>query len=341
MTNVVELRNYNELALDTIKEFATESGLNSKATADAYMSDAKDFVSRMINDSVYVTTEALSSHLNYKKVLKFRNELLTEGFAGSTVKRKMSSLKELAKYLSRQGYNVNVTMFDTLTKIKSEDNSYEVLDLNEATQLINWIKENEQRKALEKYYYCALAFDTGVRAEALNNLTKSSFSVRETEVIVKGVDKGKKSFTKSISLGFYNELARDLNFDTLDNDTKLFNFNAARRSEFINRAKKGLGWENRNITFHSFKKGAVTYAYSITGDIQVAQKVGSHSSVTTTQRYLKDSEEVFQGAFSDKESMKATSVKFSDFSQEQLIEALSNLPEAVQLSVKKELLKNN
>ena len=65
------------------------------------------------------------------------------------------------------------------------------------------------------------------------------------------------------------------------------------------------------------------------------------SSVTTTQRYLKDSEEVFQGAFSDKESMKATNVKFSDFSQEQLIEALSNLPEAVQLSVKKELLKNN
>lgn len=341
MTNVVELRNYNELALDTIKEFATESGLNSKATADAYMSDAKDFVNRMINDSVYVTTEALSSHLNYKKVLKFRNELLTEGFAGSTVKRKMSSLKELAKYLSRQGYNVNVTMFDTLTKIKSEDNSYEVLDLNEATQLINWIKENEQRKALEKYYYCALAFDTGVRAEALNNLTKSSFSVRETEVIVKGVDKGKKSFTKSISLGFYNELARDLNFVSLDNDTRLFNFNAARRSEFINRAKKGLGWENRNITFHSFKKGAVTYAYSITGDIQVAQKVGSHSSVTTTQRYLKDNEEVFQGAFSDKEAIKATNVKFSDFSQEQLIEALSNLPEAIQLSVKKELLKKS
>lgn len=340
MKNLVEIKQFQpEQAINTINDFALTIGTNSVNTSKAYKSDVLDFVETVIGNSAFVSTNTLVANLNYKLIVKYREKLLSNGLAPSTVKRKMSALKELSKYLYRCDYKVDITIFDSLTKIKSSDNSYEVLTLEEATQLINWIKGNEKHKAIEKFYYCALAFDTGVRAEALNNLTKSSFIIQSDKVLIKGVDKGNKVFTKSISTEFYNDLVEDLDFNSKEDNEKLFNFNSARRSEMINRAKKGLGWDNRNITFHSFKKGAVTYAYDVSGDILLAQKVGSHSSVTTTQRYLKESEEVFQGAISDKKAVEVKDIKFSEFTNSELIEALSNMPESVQLALKKELLK--
>ena len=100
-----------------------------------------------------------------------------------------------------------------------------------------------------------------MRAEALNKLTKASFILKEDEVIIKGVDKGKKAYTKVISREFYDNMHNDLKFDQLNLTDNIFNFSGKNRTDMLNRAKKSLGWENRNITFHSFKKGAVTYAY--------------------------------------------------------------------------------
>ena len=89
-----------------------------------------------------------------------------------------------------------------------------------------------------------------MRAEALNKLTKASFIIKEDEVIVKGVDKG---YTKVISREFYDAY-NDLKFDQLNLTDNIFNFSGKNRTDMLNRAKKSLGWENRNITFHSFKK---------------------------------------------------------------------------------------
>ena len=46
----------------------------------------------------------------------------------------------------------------------------------------------------------------------------------------------------------------DLKFDQLNLTDNIFNFSGKNRTDMLNRAKKSLGWENRNITFHSFKK---------------------------------------------------------------------------------------
>lgn len=341
MTNVVQIKDLmtTQLAINTIKEFAEEAGLNSPSTYTAYYNDALQFVKIIFNNKS-VTTEVLAASITRTNIVEYRRYLLNElNLQGSTIKRKLSSLRELTTYLYSLGYNVDINIFKSLQKIKANTNSYEVLSLEEAKMIIEWIKNNEKHDSISKYHYCQLALDTAIRAEAINKLTKSSFIVKADEVIIKGVDKGNKTFKKSISHEFYNELYSDLNFEELSFNDVIFNHSAKNRSDMINRAKKALGWENRNITFHSFKKGAVTHAYNTNKDIQLARKVGGHSSINTTQTYLADSEELFQGAISSSKSIDSENINFNDFSKEELVAALMNANGSVQILIKKELIK--
>lgn len=341
MTNVVQIKDLmtTQLAINTIKEFAEEAGLNSISTQQAYYNDALQFV-KIIFKKESITTEVLAASITRFNIVEYRRYLMNVmGLQGSTIKRKLSSLRELSTYLYSLGYNVDLNIFKSLQKIKANTNSYEVLSLEEASMIIEWIRDNEKHDAISKYHYCQLALDTAIRAEAINKLTKGSFIVKADEVIIKGVDKGNKTFKKSISHEFYNELFKDLNFDTLSVDEKIFNHSAKNRSDMINRAKKALGWGNRNITFHSFKKGAVTHAYNTNKDIQLARKVGGHSSINTTQTYLADSEELFQGAISSRKAINSEKINFNDFTKEELVAALINTNESVQIAIKKELTK--
>lgn len=343
MTNVVQIKDLmtTQLAVHTIKDFAEEAGLNSRSTYQAYYNDALQFI-KIIFRNNNITTDALANSINRANVVEYRGYLMNElNLQGSTIKRKLSSLRELSTYLYSLGYKIDLNLFKSLQKIKSNTNSYEVLSIEEARVIINWIKNNEKHDALSKYHYCQLAFDTAIRAEAINKLTKSSFIVKSDEVIITGVDKGNKTFKKSISLEFYNELHKDLNFNCLSFNERIFNHTAKNRSDMINRAKKALGWENRNITFHSFKKGAVTHAYNTNKDIQLARKVGGHVSLNTTQTYLADSEEIFQGAISNEKSIDSDNVQFDNFSKEELVAALNQINESTQIVVKKELIKIN
>lgn len=341
MTNVVQIKDLmtTQLAVTSIKEFAEEAGLNSPSTYQAYYNDAMQFV-KIIFNKESISTDTLASSITRASVVEYRKYLISElKLQGSTIKRKLSSLRELSTYLYSLGYNIDLNIFKSLQKIKSNTNSYEVLSLEEAHMLIDWIKNNEKHNSISKYRYCQLALDTAIRAEAINKLTKASFIVKSDEVIIKGVDKGNKAFKKSISIEFYNELRTDLNFDDLSISEPIFNHTAKNRSDMINRAKKALGWENRNITFHSFKKGAVTHAYNTNKDIQLARKVGGHSSINTTQTYLADSEEMFQGAISSMKTIDANCVDFNDYSKEELIAALTSMNQSTQIAVKKQLLK--
>lgn len=342
MSNVIRIQDIivQDTAIETIENFANEAGINSTSTAKAYGSDVMEFFNFMFKGyNNNILTSALINSLTRKNLIKFRTELINNGISGNSINRKFVSLKRFSTYLYGLGYDTDINIFNTIQKVKTADKSYEVLSLEEALTLINWIRNNERVNAESKYYYCLLAFDTGVRAEALNNLTPASFIVKENEVIIKGVDKGNKAFTKSISHEFYNDMVNDLGINELDKEEKIFNHSSQRRSELFKRAKKALGWENRNITFHSLKKGAVTFAYSMTKDILVAQKVGGHSSVTTTQTYLKDVEEVFQGAISNKKSVDAKNIDLNSFSKEELINVINSMSEANILALKKELLK--
>ncbi|RIO07128.1 hypothetical protein BUZ94_13405 [Mammaliicoccus sciuri] len=243
MTNVVQIKDLmtTQLAINTIKEFAEEAGLNSSSTYQAYYSDALQFV-KIIFKKESITTEVLAASITRANIVEYRRYLMNVmGLQGSTIKRKLSSLRELSTYLYSLGYNVDLNIFKSLQKIKANTNSYEVLSLEEANMIIEWIRDNEKHDAISKYHYCQLALDTAIRAEAINKLTKGSFIVKANEVIIKGVDKGNKTFKKSISHEFYNELYNDLNFEELSLNDTIFNHSAKNRSDMITRAKKALG----------------------------------------------------------------------------------------------------
>lgn len=334
-----KVTHFNMKLTELIENYSNEVGINSERTKIAYRDDVAQFF-KYFNCNNESAADVVYMIFTRNNIVKYRSYLLEEKkLSASTINRKMCALKEFIKYLSSYGYNIDINIINQLSKLKTTNNSYEALSLEEAYALINWIKDNENRKALDKYYYCLLALDTGVRAEALNKLTKASFVIKEDEVIVKGVDKGKKAYTKVISREFYDNMHNDLKFDQLNLTDNIFNFSGKNRTDMLNRAKKSLGWVNRNITFHSFKKGAVTYAYECTKDIRVAMNVGSHSNMETTQRYIADNEEAFKGAVSNNFATGVKDVDFNNFEKDQLIEVLKSLPEAIQLQVKTELNK--
>ncbi|MEJ7218438.1 site-specific integrase [Staphylococcus gallinarum] len=337
MNNVVKIASNIEekLGVDIINEFSLESGINSERTVKAYREDTKQFIHYIFNGNQTIVASVLSDSLNRNNIIKFRTYLLEDKkLTASTVKRKLASIQELIKYMYSLGYMVNINLIKSLSKIKTVKNSYEVLTLEEANLIINSIKYNEKRNSSSKYFYCLLAFDTGIRAEALNKLTPSSFIEKEEEVLIKGIDKGKKSYIKSISKEFYESMKKELKIEDMQLDQNLFSFSEKNRHDMVKRAKESLGWGNRNITFHSFKKGAVTYAYESTKDIQIARKVGSHTSLSTTQTYLADSEEIFKGAVSNNYSIKNKNIKFEDYSKDDIVKVLKNMPEAAQLQIK-------
>lgn len=338
MNNVVQISKLTGLSkvYEIMQEFVNEAGVNSKSTKTAYLSDLKQYLITVYGNT-NVNTDLFAKTFGKKQLQKYRSLLVENKLQANSINRKIVVLQEFAKHLYTLGYDIDYISIKTVNKLKSKKNSYEVLDYHEAMKIINWFKTNEQVMPIEKYYYSALAFDTGVRAEALNTLTPQSFTWKDTEVILKGVDKGNKQFIKSISLEFANNLFRDLKLDKESNG-QIFNFSGALRYKMMNRAKKALGWSNRNITFHSFKKGAVNYAYDMTKDIQVAREVGSHASVTTTQIYIDDNKETFQGAISNNQN-DSKDVRFSDFTKEQLIEAILNSNESTKVNLKVQLTK--
>lgn len=312
ISGIGEYSSYEEInAIAELNEITNVKIDETIDNAHRVFNNDKEFIRNAISDY----TKELIEHDEIEK-----DEILN----------RINSLKIFTEYT----YDVNISLMQSLSKIKSVKNSYEVLSIEEANILINNIKDNEKRNSKSKYFYCLLAFDTGIRAEALNKLTPTSFIEKDDEVLIRGIDKGKKSYIKSISKEFYKSMKVELKIEDKEFDQCLFNFSEKNRHDMVKRAKERLGWVNRNITFHSFKKGAVTYAYESTKDIQIARKVGSHASLNTTQMYLSDSEEIFKGAVSNNYSIKNKNIEYEDYSNEELVKVLNDLPEAAQLQIK-------
>ncbi|WP_323709409.1 tyrosine-type recombinase/integrase [Mammaliicoccus sciuri] len=343
MSNVLQIKELikEELVTSTLNDFISEVGINSINTKNAYKSDIQQYIKINISDNEYVTTQSFVDSISRNNVMKYRNILLNEmNLSASSINRKVTALNEFCKFLYNSNYEIDLKVFASLKKIKGADNSYEVILPSEALMIAEYLRDNEKQNAMSKYYYCLLAIDTGIRAEALNNLTRNSFVIKdENVVVVKGIDKGKKTFAKTIDKGFYDKMSKDLGFMGISKEDKIFSYSSKNRSTMMTRAKKALGWENRNITFHSFKKCAVTFAFDTTKDILVAQKVGSHSSITTTERYLKGAEDDFIGAVSSEFSLNIKDVDLENYTKEDLIKAIMNTNENVSYLVKKELIK--
>lgn len=317
-----------------LSEFHSEYKLNSTHTADAYLSDVTQFIALVTPLALDTPIHRVADIITYKNVSTFRQHELNRGLRATTINRKITAIREFAKYLTVHNIHVDTAFFNNLKSLKGTGDSYEVLSIPEAITIAEWFRDNEKNKAYEKFLYTLLAIDTGVRAEALSNLTPENFVETDSEVLIKSVDKGRKRFTKRISKEFFQDIKENTDWSP---NTKLFGFTAKNRTDMMTRALKDLGWESRNIVFHSFKKAAVNNAFDITGDIMVAMKTGGHASVSTTQRYISEGESLM-GAISNVNAKEIKELDYNDYSQQELIEAINKLSENLQYQLKAQLL---
>lgn len=340
MNTVLKIREEEETVHKIVDSFYSEYKHNSASTARAYRADVESFLESQTPLGLETPLDTIANYINYSTVTNYRTAEIERGLQATSINRKVTVLKEFAKHLRVHSIEVLTDFFDNIKPLKGGGDSYEVLTIPEAVMIAEWLRDNEKRLAKLKYYYVLLATDTGIRADALAKLTPKNFVELEDEVLVKGIDKGKKRFNKRISKSLYQEMKDSLPEWSADSKP-LFNFSSKNRTDMIRRALKGLGWEERNIAFHSFKKAAVNNAFESTGDIRVAMKVGAHESVNTTQRYIADGESDFLGAISNSNLKKIKELDYDDFSKEELVKAVEQLSKHQQYNLKNILIKNS
>ncbi len=298
---IVELHDRSLVA--SIEQFLNQKKQRNENTYINYHNDITQFFTVVFDKGYeYVTENEFNSdkttlngiiqYLDYLYELKDNegNKL----YSNSTINRKQASIKALLKFLKiKKLYHNDLSELELITNLPKDTKSIEVLSFDRAMEYANWFKKNEKNKRDEKYLIVKLAIDTGLRASELLKLEWNQFKVEETSVLMNGYGKGNKKWIERISLPFYKEI------EALKNDSnKVFSLTYSDLCKMMIRARESLGDSDKAISFHSFKKCAVSSVYKLTGDILEAQRKGRHESLDTTRIYLQSEDYGITGIIS-------------------------------------------
>lgn len=331
--NVVQLENESTNIYDQIRRYFERHANKSEQTRVAYENDVKQFFKVIKNKSINeLSAEDVQLTLDDFEdfIYIMRNSLNSKNersFSNKTINRKIAAVKGLVKYLAAKKIINDISYLDLIESLPEEKNTYGVFTVEEVFKMADLALE-ERELGLVKRYVLLFALDTCVRKASLLKLKWSDFTVRDEDVLVKGVDKGNKEFRESISKEFYKELLQ------LKNKESEYVFNISQRaldSSFKRLREKVVpNYKERNLTFHSIKKCGVTFRYRRSGgDILEAQKAAKHSRLDTTRLYLEDEEYGALGAVSSKG--KINDDLFKEVDHETLIKAISNCNKNLQL----------
>lgn len=298
---VVELHDRSLLA--SIEQFLNQKKQLNKNTHRSYLNDIKQFFNIVFEKEYdYITEEEFNGEkTSLDSIFEYFNYLYESEdengerlYSNGTINRKQSSIKSLLKFLKiKKVYYGDLSELELIRNLPKDTKSIEVLTVERALQYVDWIRGNERFKSEEKCLIIKLAIETGLRASELLSLEWNQFKEDDSRVLIKGYGKGNKKWVEKMGTDLYNEL-RALN----NEGERVFSLSYSDLAKMMLRAKKALGDEKRAITFHSFKKCAVSFVYKVTGDILEAQKKGKHSSLDTTRIYLEEEDYGITGAIS-------------------------------------------
>lgn len=320
---VVQL--YDNKLYDDIMIFLNEMGVESDHTRKAYETDIRQFFKLIKGKELeHLTLEDVQLRKN--DVEKFKQILLDNGLARTTINRKISAIRSLLENLKANEWDVKTAFFKNIKWLKTQDNKYGVLDVHEVWEMARLAREKEREYKEVKYYFILFALDTCLRKQAILKLKWSDFEEVEDGVIVHAIDKGNKEFRQKISKEFYNELLSIKK----DGEVRVFPISVDSVDDMVCRLKKLMNIpEERNIVFHSIRKAGVTFQYRITGDLTQAMKAAGHSNPTVTMRYLDLRDYGVTGAVSF--GNKIDEELYKKVTHEELIKAIENCPKDIQL----------
>lgn len=287
---IVEMK--SDLIVDAVEQFLRQKKQRNSNTYRNYLVDIEHFFKTVFNKEYqYVSiSEFNAGNTDLDGLMTYFDDLFDlvnengkRVFSNSTINRKQASIKSFLKFMKiKKMYFHDLSDLSEIKNLPKSTVNVAHLSFHSAMEYAEWFRDNEKNKSLEKYLIAKMAIDTGLRASELLNLKWSQFTLEDEYVLLEGVGKGNKKWNEKISHEFYNELLA-----LKSDEDNIFSLKYNDLVRMMNRAKIALGDKNKAISFHSFKKCAVTNAYRITGgDILEAKRKGRHSSLDTTGIYL-------------------------------------------------------
>lgn len=330
---VVQL--YDNKLYDDIMIFLNEMGVESKHTRKAYETDIRQFFKLIKGKELeHLTLEDVQLRKN--DIEQFKQILLKNGMARSTINRKISAIKSLLENLKGNEWDIKTDFFNNVKWLKVFNNRRGILEVHEVKQMAQLALETEKKYKEIKYYLILFALDTGMRQDALLNLKWSNFEVNDNEVYINYIDKGKKEFNKEIARWFYDKLLSI----KIEGEERVFPLSKKSVHAMMKRLKKIMQIpEERKITFHSIRACAITYVYRVkNGDIIMAKEFAGHSNMQTTDRYIKRGKLGAIGAVSSMGDLDDDLYK--KVTNDKLVKAIENCPKDIQLMINIKLKEN-
>jgi integrase len=249
-------------------------------TRVSYEKNLREFFKITLNKDIEHLTE---DDLNFKKrdVIAYRKVLQENGNSNSTVNQKMASVKSCVVFLNSE-HNVNVAAFE-LKRLDETPVHYGILNQTEAELFAQTAFETEREKGYLKKMMILFAIRTSFRLDEVLNVKWSSFE--EVDGVYKVSVRGKRNklVTNAISSKLYNQIAqlKEMNLESKWNgDPELvFQISVDSVNSMMDRLRKKLGFEGKNIVFHSFRKVAINWELETTGRVDKAAQQGNHSSI--------------------------------------------------------------
>jgi site-specific recombinase XerC len=286
---VLPFGNYE--VMEVFKAFLSMHKKNSVKTMEDYQARVEEFFKMTLKKPIkFVTIEELHTIKAKDVQTKYIDELEKRGNCFNTIQTKLNSVRSFYNELLKNEIMVNPIIFKV--KLPVEVNHHEALSRDELQLLFDHMK-SEKELATEKYLLVKMMFTTANRRTATMGMKTESgmtwednFVIRKDKVtgqeihVVRVQDKGKKWIEKPISDEFYQEL-QQIN----KGQEYVFNMSSKTLARALERFSKKI---DKKITPHSLKATAITIGYQMTKDIELCRQLGGHSSMVTTEIYIRE-----------------------------------------------------
>ena len=286
MSDSIDTDDIVDLSAEYIAYLRIERG-SSPRTIEAYEADLQRYQDFLISRGI----ETLSA-ITRGAIVAYESHLFEQGFAASTVCRRVSVVKGFHRFCVAEDYTQE-NPAASLPLPKTPERLPDVLSIDQVSALIDSIEGEgatvvRDRAMLEVLYGC------GLRVSELVGLNLSDIRLDEGYVLVCG--KGDKQRISPISgaaeraLAAYLEAARGELQKPYAKPTDAVFLNArggrlTRQSVFkiVARAGRAIGVENLHP--HTLRHSFATHMLQGGADLRVIQDILGHSDISTTQIY--------------------------------------------------------
>lgn len=326
-------QNITQLNVGTVHNkvatYIKKKARKSEKTAQAYEADFRQFCKIALGKELeYLKDEDLA--IDTEIICKYQ-DLLCEKYKGTSVNRKMSAIKSIFEYLAIDNKNIRMEVFNAVETLPKFTNHYGVLEKEEVDQMIELAKElpnGEEKSAL-----IWLAFQTGIRLNALLNLKWEDIKRIQNVWVVTVYDKGNKYDEKPIPDALYARLSA-----FRGDGEKVFNMTPKTAERTIKTLCERMGIDaDRNITFHSLKKAGINYILDITGDIDLAAKFGNHKTIQTTYESYANRKKDYAEMPSYTIGQEIDTSALDNLTKEQLLEIIRSCKDATKIEIMSKL----